>query len=69
MIQQRVAAEHIDAGYVLNDWWLYAPALLSEREPKPDVPFVTTMRSLPYKIANTPKPDYTIVRRVAWPAL
>jgi hypothetical protein len=69
LLRQGVAAEHIDAGYVLNGWWLYAPALPSGRGPEPDVPFVTTMRSLPYKIANAPEPGYAVVRRVAWPAL
>ena len=69
LLRQGVAAEHIDAGYVLNGWWLYAPALQSGRGPEPDVPFVTTMRSLPYKIANAPEPGYAVVRRVAWPAL
>ena len=33
------------------------------------MPFVTTMRSLPYKIANAPEPGYAVVRRVAWPGL
>jgi hypothetical protein len=69
LLQQGVAAENIDAGYVLNGWWLYAPALPTGRGPEPDVPFVTTMRSLPYKIANAPEPGYAVVRRVAWPTL
>jgi dolichyl-phosphate-mannose-protein mannosyltransferase len=69
LLRQGVAAEHIDAGYVLNGWWLYAPALPAGRGPEPDVPFVTTMRSLPYKIANAPEPGYAVVRRVAWPTL
>jgi hypothetical protein len=69
LLRQGVAAEHIDAGYVLNGWRLYAPALPTGRGPEPDVPFVTTMRSLPYKIANAPEPGYVVVRRVAWPTL
>ena len=33
------------------------------------MPFLTSTRSLPYKIANAPDPDYAVVRRVTWPAL
>ena len=69
LLQQGVAAEHIDAGYALNGWWLYAPALPTGRGPEPDVPFVTTMRSLPYKIANAPEPGYAVVHRITWPTL
>jgi len=69
LLQQGVAAEHIDAGYVLNGWWLYAPALPTGRGPEPDVPFVTTMRSLPYKIANASEPGYAVVHRIIWPTL
>jgi len=69
LLRQDLASEHIDAGYVLNGWWLYAPALPTGRGPEPDVPFVTTMRSLPYKIANAPEPGYAVMRRVAWPTL
>src|SRR5438132_843143 len=69
LLRQGVAAGSMGEGYVLNGWWLYAPGLPSGRGPEPDVPFVTTMRSLPYKIANAPVPGYAVVRRVAWPAL
>jgi hypothetical protein len=69
LLRQGVAPEHIDAGYVLNGWWLYAPSLPSGRGPEPDVPFVTSKRSLPYKIANAPDPAYAVVRRVTWSAL
>ena len=69
LLRQGVAAEHIDAGYALNGWWLYAPALPSGRGPEPDVPFITSMTPLPYKIANTPDPSYRVVRRVTWRAL
>jgi hypothetical protein len=64
-----VDAGHIDAEYALNGWWLYAPYLPSGLGQEPDVPFVTTMTSLPYKIANAPEPSYAVVRRVTWPAL
>jgi hypothetical protein len=63
LLRQGVAPEHIDAGYVLNGWWLYAPSLPSGRGPEPNVPFVTTMTALPYKIANAPHPAYRMVPR------
>jgi hypothetical protein len=69
LVRQGVAAGYIDAGYVLNGWWLYAPALPSGLGAEPDVPFVTTMTSLPYKIANSIDPNYVVVRRITWPAL
>src|SRR5262249_25732679 len=69
LLRQGAAPEHIDAGYVLNGWWLYVPSLPLGREPEPDVPFITSMTSLPYKIANAPDPAYAVVRRVTWPAL
>jgi hypothetical protein len=69
LLQQGVAPEHIDAGYVLNGWWLYAPSLPSGHGPEPDVPFITSMAVLPYKIANTSLPSYTVVRSVTWHAL
>jgi len=68
LVRQGVDPGHIDAGYALNGWWLYAPHLPSGLGPEPDVPFVTTMTSLPYKIANALEPGYTVVRRVTWPA-
>jgi hypothetical protein len=69
LLRQGVAPEYIDAGYVLNGWWLYAPSLQSGRGPEPDVPFITSTTSLPYKIANGPDPAYAVVRRVTWSAL
>ena len=61
LLRQGVPAGQIDAGYALNGWLLYAPSLPSGRGPEPDVPFVTTMTSLPYKIANAPEPGYAVV--------
>jgi hypothetical protein len=69
LLRQGVAPKHIDAGYTLNGWWLYAPSLPSGRGPEPDVPFITSTTSLPYKIANAPDPAYALVLRVTWPAL
>jgi 4-amino-4-deoxy-L-arabinose transferase-like glycosyltransferase len=69
LLRRGIAPEHIDAGYVLNGWWLYAPSLPSGHGPEPDVPFVTTMTASPYKIANAPDPAYRVVRRVTWTVL
>ena len=69
LLRQGVAAEYIDAGYVLNGWWLYAPSLSTGYGPEPDVPFITSMTPLPYKIANAPDPAYAVVRRATCPAL
>lgn len=69
LLQQGVGSEHIDAGYALNGWWLYAPSLSSGHGPEPDVPFITTMTALPYKIANIPLPSHAVVRHVSWHAL
>jgi 4-amino-4-deoxy-L-arabinose transferase-like glycosyltransferase len=69
LLEQGVAPQHIDAGYVLNGWWLYAPSLHAGRGPEPDVPFITTMTALPYKIANASDAAYRVVRRVTLPAL
>jgi len=61
----------VDAGYVLNGWWLYAhpdnlpPGAHSER----DVPSVTTNTELPYKIANSPRPAYSVMKTFAWRSL
>jgi hypothetical protein len=68
LVRQGVDPGHIDAGYALNGWWLYAPHLRSGLGPEPDVPFVTTMTSLPYKIANALETGYAVARRVTWPA-
>jgi dolichyl-phosphate-mannose-protein mannosyltransferase len=69
LLDQGVAPQHIDAGYVLNGWYLYAPSLHAGRGPEPDVPFITTMTTLPYKIANASDADYRVVCRVTLPAL
>jgi hypothetical protein len=73
LLQQGVAPAHIDAGYTLNGWWLYAPApqASSPRGREPDVPWVTGSPQLPYKIANAAEPPYTytIVRRIQWQPL
>jgi 4-amino-4-deoxy-L-arabinose transferase-like glycosyltransferase len=69
LLRQGVTPEHIDAGYVLNGWWLYAPSPTSGGGPDPDVPFITSMTPLPYKVANAPDPVYVVVRRVTWPVL
>ena len=64
LLQRGVAAAHIDAGYALNGWWLYAhaPTGPPSRGREPDVPWVTSSSSLPYKIANVPEPSYAAVR-------
>jgi hypothetical protein len=69
LLRRGAAPEHIDAGYVLNGWWRYAPSLPSGRGPEPDVPFVTTMTASPYNIANASDPAYEVVRRMTSPAL
>jgi hypothetical protein len=69
LVGQGVTPQDIDAGYGLNGWWIYAPALPSGRGAEPDVPFITSNRELPYKIANTPDPAYRVVRRITWPVL
>jgi hypothetical protein len=64
LLHRGVAAVHIDAGYALNGWWLYAhaPPGPPRRGREPDVPWVTSWSSLPYKIANGPEPAYAVVR-------
>jgi hypothetical protein len=64
LLHRGVAAAHIDAGYALNGWWLYAhpPTGLPSRWREPDVPWVTSSSALPYKIANVPEPSYAVVR-------
>ena len=65
LLQQGGAAAHIDAGYALNGWGLYAhvPTEPPRRGQEPDVPFVTSRSALPYKLANSPDPSYAVVRR------
>jgi hypothetical protein len=64
LLQRGVAAAHIDAGYALNGWWLYAhaPTGPPSRGREPDVPWVTSASSLPYKIATAPEPSYAVIR-------
>jgi len=64
LLTQGVASWHIDAGYVLNGWWLYAhphnPP--TDARSEPDVPFVTGTTQLPYKIGSSSEPLYHVVR-------
>jgi hypothetical protein len=71
LLQQGVGAEHIDAGYALTGWWLYAhaPSGPPSRGREPDVPWVTGWRPLPYKIADAATPAYAVVRRFRRPML
>ncbi|MGH8065604.1 MAG: hypothetical protein ACRERE_10305, partial [Candidatus Entotheonellia bacterium] len=71
LLRQGVAAVHIDAGYALNGWWLYAhnPAGPPSREREPYVPWVTGWPTLPYKIANVAEPSYAVVRSFRRPML
>jgi hypothetical protein len=71
LLRHGIGAEHIDAGYALTGWWLYAhaPSGPPSRGREPDVPWITGWRSLPYKIADAPTPAYTVVRRVRRPML
>jgi 4-amino-4-deoxy-L-arabinose transferase-like glycosyltransferase len=71
LLQQGVWAEHIDAGYALTGWWLYAhaPSGPPSRGREPDVPWVTGWRPLPYKIADAATPAYAVVRRFRRPML
>jgi len=64
LLRQGVAAVHIDAGYALNGWWLYAHNSTGRpsRGREPDVPWVTGWPPLPYKIANVAEPSYAVVR-------
>jgi hypothetical protein len=71
LLHQHVAPSQIDAGYVLNGWWLYAhPENLSPgARPESDVTFVTTEINLPFKVANSPVPSYKIIRAFTWQSL
>jgi 4-amino-4-deoxy-L-arabinose transferase-like glycosyltransferase len=64
LLRHGVSAEHIDAGYALTGWWLYAhaPSGPPTRGREPDVPWITGWRPLPYKIADAATPAYTVVR-------
>jgi 4-amino-4-deoxy-L-arabinose transferase-like glycosyltransferase len=71
LLRHGVAAVHIDAGYALTGWWLYAhhPTGPPSRGREPDVPWVTGSPSLPYKIANGAEPSYLVVRSFHRPML
>jgi hypothetical protein len=71
LLRHGVAAVHIDAGYALTGWWLYAhhPDGPPSRGREPDVPWVTGWPVLPYKIANAAEPPYAVVWSVRRPML
>jgi hypothetical protein len=71
LLRQGVSAEHIDAGYALTGWWLYAhaPSGPPSCGSEPDVPWITGWRPLPYKIANAATPAYAMVRSFRRPML
>ena len=71
LLSEKVAPWQIDAGYVLNGWWLYAHPdnLPPGARPETDVPFVTSKTRLPYRIANSPMPSYEVVRDLTWQSL
>jgi hypothetical protein len=71
LLQHGVGAEHIDAGYALTGWWLYAhaPPGVPTHKGEPDVPWITGWRPLPYKVANVAEPSYTVVRSFRRPML
>jgi hypothetical protein len=71
LLRQGVAPEHIDAGYALNGWWLYAHARNEppRRGREPDVPWITGWTVLPYKIAGAADPSYAVVRSFRWRTL
>jgi hypothetical protein len=68
LLQRGVAPGHIDAGYALNGWWLYAHAQGGPPRPglEPDVPWITGWTSLPYRISGAVEPSYTVVRSYTW---
>jgi Dolichyl-phosphate-mannose-protein mannosyltransferase len=71
LLRQGVAPEHIDAGYALNGWWLYAHARSEPPRPgrEPDVPWITGWTVLPYKITAAAEPSYAVVRSFRWRTL
>ena len=71
LLRHGVGAEHIDAGYALTGWWLYAhaPSGPPSRGREPQVPWVTGWPILPYKIANVAEPSYAVVRSFRRPML
>jgi len=71
LLRQGVAPEHIDAGYALNGWWLYAHAHGEppRRGREPDVPWITGWTALPYKISGAAESSYAVVRSFRWRTL
>jgi hypothetical protein len=71
LLRHGVGAEHIDAGYALTGWWLYAhaPSGPPSRGREPDVPWITGWRPLPYQIADAATPTYAVVRSFRRPML
>ena len=71
LVNRGVPPWQVDAGYALNGWWLYAHPenLPPGAHPEWDVPFVTTNTELPYKIANSPLPAYSVMKTFAWRSL
>jgi hypothetical protein len=71
LLRHGVGAEHIDAGYALTGWWLYAhaPPGAPTHKGEPDVPWITGWRPLPYKVANVAEPSYAVVRSFRRPML
>jgi len=52
LLRHGVAAEHIDAGYALTGWWLYAhaPTGPPSRGRDSDVPWITGWRPCPTRL-------------------
>ena len=71
LLRRGVAPGHIDAGYALNGWWLYAHPenLLAGARPETDIPFIGNLADLPYKIAKAPMPSYEVVQVFTWHTL
>ena len=71
LLRQGVAPEHIDAGYALNGWWLYAHARSEppRRGREPMCPGSPVGTALPYKIADAADPPYAVIRSFRWRTL
>jgi Dolichyl-phosphate-mannose-protein mannosyltransferase len=72
LLEQQVAPWDIDAGYVLNGWWLYAHPenLQPGASPEPDLRYILPHEfSSIYGITNGPIPSYRVIRVVAWQTL
>jgi hypothetical protein len=67
LVDSGVRPADIDAGYAWTGWVLYAhPENLSKGLTVHDVPWVTSMRKLPYILSKTRLDGYNITREVAW---